>query len=281
MLKRVFELLRSTIETWSRCKASRMSAAMTYYSMVSLAPLLTFAVAIASFFFDSQAARDQIVEQVELYSSETVGEIVSGLLDNATRPNSGLIAGAISLLVLLYGASGVFSQLYDTFEEIGQTPVEERIGLKFTLKKRLLGILMVLIAGLLIVCSIVAGSTLQSISAKIAGAYPDSLYWLNLAEKSITWLGLPLILFLMFWLIPTQRLKWTDVVPAAFLTALLIALNRFVVVAYLRFSSTSEVYGAAGSLVVMLIWMYLTGLAVFFGAAFAQSWARTFGTLKN
>ena len=254
---------------------------MTYYSMVSLAPLLTFAVAIASFFFDSQAARDQIIEQVELHSSPTVGGIVSGLLDNATRPNSGLIAGAISLAILLYGASGVFSQLYDTFEEIGETPVEERIGFRFTLKQRLLGILMVLIAGLLIVCSIVAGSALNSISEKIAASYPDSLSWLNMAEKFITWLGLPLILFLMFWLIPTRRLKWSDVVPAALLTSLLIALNRFVVVAYLKFSSTSEVYGAAGSLVIMLIWMYLTGLAVFFGAAFAQSWARTFGSLRS
>ncbi len=281
MLKKLWQLFRTTNRTWGRCRASRMSAAMTYFTMLSLAPLLTFAIAIAGYILDSQQARDQIVEQVLFHSNQTVADIVSGLMQNVTRPNSGIIAGSISILILLYAASGVFSQLFDTFEEIWQRPIEKRSGFLFSLKKRGLGVMMVLIAGIMIVGSIVIRSALHYVSEAIAGAYPESLNWLKLADTGISWLGLPLILFLIFWLIPSRLIRWLDVVPAALLTSLLFGLNRYLILAYLKFSKTSEVYGAAGSLVVMLIWIYMTGLVLFYGAAFSRSWALTFGSLRE
>ena len=267
-----------TFQIWGQAQASRMSAAMTYFTMLSLAPLLVIAIAIAGFVYDGQIAEQQIIEQVNVVTTPAVAETVAGLIKNATKPGSGLLAGSISLCILLYGASGVFSQLYDTFNDIWQIPVESRMGIRFTIEKRLIGVAMVLVVGVLLIATLSVGSAISYLNRLVHDSYPQLTTWLSLADRSLSFLLMPLIFSLVFWFVPATKIKWLDVWPAGLLTAMLVAASRYLIDYYLTLSSTSEVYGAAGSLVVLLVWVYMTGLVVFFGASFSHAWAETFGS---
>ena len=253
-----------------------MAAAMTYFGMLSLAPLLVIAIAIAGSFFGDSMAQEEIIEQVKLFTTDEIANTVGGLIKNATSPRSGFLAGTISVCVLVFGASGVFSQLQETFNEIWGVPNEDRQGIWLTVQARLIGILMVIIAGCLLLTTLGLSATVTAISNLFEN--PNLRTWLELADRGISFLLMPLVFSLIFWLIPKAKIKWSDVWPAAMLTALLLSLSRYLVEFYLRFSTTSEVYGAAGSLVVLLIWIYMSGLVLFFGAAFSRAWAETFGS---
>ena len=286
MIRRVYNLFSSSFKIWGRAKASRMSAAMTYFTMLSLAPLLMIAITISGLVFDDGLVESEIVDQVAFFTTESVAQTVASLITNATneqklRPKTGLIAGAISLIVLLFGASGVFAQLYDTFNEIWQVPIEDRTGLRFTVKGRLIGISMVLLAGMLLLLAILLHIAVGAVSDLFRETYPSVVSYFHLADRGVSFLLLPLVLALLFWLIPSTDVKLNDVWGAAMLTALLISASRYIIDGYLKFSSTSEVYGSAGSLVVLLIWVYMTGLVVFFGASFSHAWADTFGSRRN
>ncbi len=263
-----------------------MSAAMTYYTMLSLAPLLTIAISISGLIFEQGMVESEIVNQVALFTTESVAQTVGALIHNATdeqmrRPKTGLIAGGLSLFVLLYGASGVFAQLHDTFNQIWHVPIEDRTGFRFKFKERLIGISMVLIAGILLLLATFLDVAVGEVSNFVRDTYPTTLTFIHLADRSISFLLLPMVLGLLFWLIPSASVKFQDVWVAAMLTACLLAASRYIVDGYLKFSSTSELYGSAGSLVVLLIWVYMTGLVIFYGASFSHAWANTFGSRRN
>ena len=279
--KRIWILVTSTFRIWNQANSSRMAAAMTYYTMLSLAPLLMIAVAIAGYVYDDKLASEELIEQVKVATSPAIAATIEGLIENATRPKSGILASSISLLILFYGASGVFSQLYETFNVIWQVPIEQRTGFKFSIQKRLIGIGMVLLAGFSLIGSVALGSVIAYLEHLVQDSYPMLTTWLNLADRSWSLLLMPFVLALMFWFFPATKVKLVDMLPAGVLTALLIAASRYLIEFYLRFSSTSEVYGAAGSLVVLLIWIYITGLAVFFGASFSYAWSETFGSRRK
>jgi membrane protein len=202
---------------------------------------------------------------------------VAGVIKNATAPSSGLLASTISLLVLFYGASGVFTQMFDTFNEIWSVPVESRSGFRFNIRKRLIGVLMVLVAGILLLGTLALGSVIAYLNGLMNGQFPRLTTWLNLADRGLSFVLMPLLLSLMFWFFPAVKVRWSEMLPAALLTSALFAASRYLTNFYLQFSSTSEIYGAAGSLVVLLVWVYITGLVVFFGASFSCAWSRSFG----
>lgn len=260
-----------------------MAAAMTYYTMLSLAPLLMIAIAIAGYMFDHRLVESEIREQVKLFTTDDVANTVASLITQATkehaaRPSSGIIAGLVSLLVLVYGASGVFSQLHDTFNEIWQVPASQRKGWWFTVKERLIGITLVLVAGVVLVVAIGMDAAFGMASNMIKEHYPSVESYLQLADRGMSYMILPLLLAMLFWLIPAVKVEWRDVWLASMITALLIGVSRYIINYYVELSMTNEVYGPAGSLVVLLIWVYMTGLIVFLGASFSRAWANTFGS---
>lgn len=254
---------------------------MTYYTMLSLAPLLMIAIAIAGYVFDDQLVESEIIQSVKAVSSTEIAETVAGLIRNAKDPSSGWVAGMISLMVLLYGASGIFTQLFDTFNDIWQVPPASRSGLRFNIQKRLVGVMMVLVAGFLLIGTLALGSVISYLNQLVDGKYPQLTTWLNLADRGLSFILMPFVLSLIFWFFPTRKMRWTDVWPAAGLTAAMLAASRYLIDFYLQFSTTSEVYGAAGSLVVLLVWVYITGLVVFFGASFSCAWTQLFGSHSN
>ena len=281
MFATLWKLIADTFATWDRSNASRMSAAMTFYTVLSLAPMLMIAVAIAGYYYEGPQVQQEIVDQVQELTDDRTSKVVAGLLKNATQPSSGLVAGSISLLISLLGASGVFSQLYDTFNDIWDVPSEDRSGWWFMIQKRLVGIGVVIFVGVLLLATLVLSSVIAYLHNVWSDSYPSLEQWLNLADQGLAYFLMPVVFSVIFWFFPAAPVKWRDVWMAGILTAFLVAGSRFLVATYLKFSSTSEVYGAAGSVVVLLIWIYIIGLCLFFGASFSYSYACNLGSMSN
>jgi membrane protein len=253
-----------------------MAAALTYYAMLSLAPTLMIAIAIAGYLFDDQLAEAEILTTIQQVTTPEIAQTISGLIQRANGPQSGVLAGTISLGVLIIGASGVFKQLFDTFNYIWHIDSKEQ-GFWFDMQKRGLGILMVLVIGLMLIGALVLNSMVAYVNQLMEG-HPILLSWLNFADRSLSFLLMPIVFAGMFWFVPSVKLKLWDVVPAGIVTAVLVLGSRHIIQMYLEFSTTSEVYGAAGSLVVLLIWIYMTSMVVFYGASFSHAWAITYGS---
>ncbi len=251
---------------------------MTYYTMLSLAPMLMIAIAIAAQVYCTQQVKDEIMGYIRDVASPTVASTVEGLLENTSTPQSGIVAGTISLCILLYGASGIFSQLFDTFNDIWKVPFEKRSGLKFNVRKRLIGVAMVISVGGLLICTLALSSIIASINQFLGGNFPGLTTWLSLADRGLSFIVMPGVLSLIFWYFPAKRLAWSDVWPAACVTSVMLSLSRYLIDIYLRITTASEVYGAAGSLVMLLVWVYLTGMILFLGASLSCAWAKTFGS---
>lgn len=276
MIERFWQMLADSFRYWSEARASQMAAALTYYAMLSLAPTMMIAIALASYLFDDELARGEILTVVQQVTTPEIARTIGGLIDRAQEPRSGIFAGSISIVVLVVGASGVFTQLYDTFNRIWQVESLKN-GFWFNVQKRLIGIAMVLVMGLLLIAALVLNSV-EAYVSQLAQGHPMVLRWMELTDRSLSYLLVPAVFSLMFWFFPATRIRLRDVIPAAVLTALLVAGSRYFIQLYLKMSTTSEVYGAAGSLVVMLIWVYITGLVVFYGAAFSHAWTVHYGS---
>ncbi len=255
-----------------------MSAALTFYTLLSLAPLLMIAVAIAGYIYDGPQIRSEIVDQVRRLTDDSTASIVAGLIANATKPSSGIVASTISILISLFGASGVFSQLYGTFNDIWNVPNERRQGCWFLIKQRIVGLGVVATVGITLLAMLVISSIITYLNSLVSDDYPRLVEWLTLADSGLVFLLMPVIFTAMFWILPATKVSIRDVWPAGLLTAFLVSGSRFLVNFYLQFSTTSQVYGVAGSLVVLMIWVYIIGLCVFFGASFSYSWAHHFGS---
>lgn len=280
-MARIWQLISSSFSIWFAVNASQMSAAMTYFTMLSLAPLLVIALAIAGVFFSDRYAQQEIVENVQLFTSADIAETVAALITNTSHPQSGFFAGMISLAILVFSASGVFSQLQEAFDNIWGVPIEDRQGIWMSVKSRLAGILMVIVVGFLLITTLAISTAVGTVSNLLIEVQPGLTTWLAVADRSVSFFLMPPILLLIFWLIPKANVCWRDVWPAAILTALLLSMSRYLIEFYLRFSTTSEIYGAAGSLVVLLIWIYISGMVLFYGAAFSRAWSETFGSRQH
>ena len=289
MLFKIYTLFVKSFQIWGEAKASRMSAALAYYTMLSLSPILILAIAIAGSFFSEEEIASAILGLVGNWTSQQVVQQVGELIQNdavavtierTTARESGLIAGGISILILLFGASSVFTQLQDTLNIMWNVPYEQRSGILYTLIQRGLGILIVLSMGILLVFRMLLTTVLAYFSDLVTRIYAPALPLMSYAEQGITLLIMPVFFALLFWFLPNVDVRWRYAIPAGILTAGLFAGSRTLIALYLSLSSTSAVYGAASSLVVMLTWIYLIGLIFFFGAAFSRAYAEVFGDFQ-
>ncbi len=280
-LRNIFRLLGETLAIWSRSRASRMSAALAYYTMLSLAPLLLIAVALAGRFFGDEVARAELLFQIQRTTSDDVAAIVQQVLSNIPESDGGLLTSLVSLPILLFGASGVFSQLFDTMNVIWELAPDRRSGWMYTLRQHIRGLLMVLFIGLLLLASLILSGLVHLVNAYVGARSPGLLQGLAWIETSVSILLLPLVFMLLFRLVPLRRVAWGDVWLGGILTAGLFILARQGIALYLQGSTVTTVYGAAGSLVVLLIWVYFSGMIMFLGAAFCRAYAGVFGSLSG
>ena len=272
-----WELLKETYKSWDEDRAPRLAAALAYYTIFALAPLLIIAIAVAALFFDEAQVRQNMLSQVGELVGQNARQAIEAMIEGARKPTAGLIATAIGVVTLLVAAGGLFGQLQDALNTIWEVQPKPGRGIWGILRDRVLSFAMVLGAGLLLLASLIIGTVLSAAGRFMGDAGYQAWLWqtINLAVS----FGITTVLFAMlFKILPDAKVRWRDVWIGAAATAALFSLGRFLIGWYLGQAATESTYGAAGSLVALLIWIYYSTQILFLGAEFTQVYARAHGS---
>lgn len=275
-------LLKLAHQGWTEDNASRLSAALAYYTIFSLAPLLVIIIAVTGLIWDAGAVRAQILGQVQSLVGAEGAEFVAGLMTNTGSIGEGILTLLIGVLALLFGALGVFNELHTSLNIIWNIKVEKPKGFWGSLKKvlldRLLSFTMILGIGFLLLVSLVVTAGVSATQETLGDAFPMSELLLQIVNLVLS-VGVITVLFaLIFKFLPNARIAWRDVWMGAFVTSLLFSLGKTVIGIYLGNSAAASTFGAAGSLVLLLIWIYYSAQILFFGAEFTQVYANRYGS---
>ena len=270
--RELWSLLRQAVDAWVDDYAPSMGAALAYYTLFSIAPLLLIVIAVAGLAFGDQAARGEIFGQLEgLMGPESAGAIES-LLQSADRPAGGVIATLTGVVLLLLGASTVFGELQNALDRIWRAPEQENAGGWWSLiHSRVLSFGMILGIAFLLMVSLVMSAALSALG-KWWGAHLLDLL-LNFALTTV-------LFALIYKIIPRVRIAWRDVWTGAAITALLFAVGKVLIGLYLGRSSVASAYGAAGSLVVMMVWVYYSAQIFLLGAELTRIYAYAHGSRR-
>jgi membrane protein len=273
-------LLKETFFSWQSDKISRMAAALAYYSVFSLAPLLIIVVAVAGIIFGRAAAAGEIVGQMQNLVGPDAASVIQGLIENASRPRSGIIATVIGIATALIGATGLFSELKDDLNIIWK--VESTKGLVGSvLHSRFLSFLMVLGIGLLLLLSIITNAFLAAVATFLKGLVPGLSFILFLTNVLLPFVLISVLFGVSYKFLPDTYVAWSDVWAGSAIASLLFTLGKLVLGLYLGSSKIGSAYGAASSLVVLLFWVYFSAQVFLFGAEFTRVYASRFGSLPH
>ena len=278
MFANAWSLIRETFSEWSEDGAPRLGAALAYYSIFSLGPLLIIAIGVASLFFDGGAAQQQIMGQIRSLVGEQGAQAIEAMLASASKGSQSFIATAIGLALLLFGALSVVVQLKDALNiiwKVDRTPISGIWGYVRTYGLSLAAILGL---GFLLTISLISSAFIAGMGQTFASGFSEAA--LHAVTFVANFLILTLLFAMMFKYLPDTSIEWRDVWLGAALTALLFNLGKFLIALYLGKQGLESTYGAASSIVLILVWIYYSAQIVFFGAEFTQVYARRFGSLR-
>jgi membrane protein len=270
--RQLLSLLKDTFFSWQGDKVSRMAAALAYYSVFSLAPLLIIVVAVAGAIFGRAAAAGEIVGQIQNLVGSDVASVIQGLIENASRPRSGIIATVIGIVTVLIGATGLFSELKDDLNIIWKAEsTKGPVG--SVLHSRFLSFLMVLGIGLLLLLFIVTNALLAAVASFLKGIVPGLSFFLFLTNVLLPFVLISILFAVSYKFLPDTYVAWGDVWAGSAIASLLFTVGKLVLGLYLGSSKMGSVYGAASSMVVLLFWVYFSAQVFLFGAEFTCVYA--------
>lgn len=275
--RQFWSIVKETFLSWQGDKVSKMAAALAYYSVFSLAPLLIIVVAVAGAIFGRAAAAGEIVGHMQNLVGSDVAGVIEGLIENASQPKSGVIASIIGIATALIGATGLFSELKDDLNIIWKAD-SKRTVVGSVLHSRFLSFLMVLGIGLLLLLSIVANTFLSAVAAFLKGLVPRLPLILFLTNALLPFMLISILFAFSYKFLPDTRVAWNDVWPGAAIASFLFTVGKLVLGFYLGSSKMGSAYGAASSLVVLLLWAYFSAQVFLFGAEFTCVYASRFGS---
>lgn len=276
--KELISLLKDTYNEWDKHQATRFGASVALYTLFSLAPLLILAAAVVALVFSQARAQTEIVSQAQNMMGQHGADAVKQLLSSAQKPTNGFFATAIAFITLLFGASGVFVELRDALNIMWEAPQKSSSGIWSMVRDRLFSFGMVLSVGFVLLVSLLLSAALSVIEKFFGHIVPlpaPLLYVVNIVLSFAVVTGL---FALMYKVVPDVRVGWRDVTIGALGTALLFTIGKFALGLYLGMASVGSTYGAAGSLVAVIVWVYYSAQIFFFGAEFTHVYSRRHGT---
>jgi membrane protein len=275
---RMYQLLKTTYFQYSRDKVPRMGAALAYYTIFSLAPLLVISIAIAGFAFGKDAVQGQIIGQIQGLVGPESALAVQTILQSAHKPVGGAIATIFSVVVLLIGASGVFVEMQDALDEIWKVDTTSKMGLWNLIKSRFLSFGMVLGIGFLLLVSLLLSAALSAAANYISSFVSMPPAILHAADFAFSFLFIAGLMALIFKLLPDVPIPWSDVWVGALLTSLLFTIGKFLIGFYVGKSIRMSAYGATGAVVIVLAWVYYSAQILYFGAEFTRVFSNECGS---
>jgi membrane protein len=275
-LRAALDLLKETGITWWRDRALRLAAALAYYAIFSIAPLLVIIIAITGLVFGERAARAEIANQLEDLVGSQAAVMIETMLTNFGNPASGILTSLIGLGTMLYGATGLFNHVQGALNTIWHAPPKSGNGLVHFFKRRFLHLAMVFSVGAVLLLSLFAEILVTAITEYLnLESLPQTRNFL------ISLATLTVLFAVIYKILPQVKIAWRDVLVGAAVTSLLFSVGRLLIGAYMGWSHIGSAFGAAGSLVVLLVWVYYSAEIFLLGAEFTHVYARKFGSLAK
>lgn len=278
-IKGIFNFVKAVFEKWSDDKAPKLGASLSFYTIFSLSPLLVIIVAISGMIFGADAARGEIVTQMSGLLGKEGAQVIETALKNSSDPTTGIISLIISLVTLAIGSTAVFIELQDSLDMIWKVkPRPGRNLIRGLVKDRLQSFALVVATGFLLLVSLIVSAGISALSTFLSGKINLPFDVMQIVNLVFT-LAIMFALFgLIYRVLPDVHISWSDVWVGAIVTAGLFSLGKFLIGLYLGSNTLGSTYGAAGSLVVLLLWVYYSAQILFLGAEFTQVYANKYGS---
>lgn len=267
-------LLIEVFRGWVDHRGLRLGAALAYYTVFAITPLFLIVLAIAGAWFGKEAAREQLFGQLQALVGAQGGKAIQAVVVSADRPETGVIATVIAAATAFVGATGVFVELQDSLNTIWNVPTKPENGILKFIRERMLSFAMVLAIGFLLLVSLVVSAGLAALGNYVSGLLPaEKLIWSGI-NFTVSLAIITLMFAMIFKFLPDVKVRWREVWLGAFLSAVLFNLGKYLLGLYLGHGSVTSAYGAAGSLVVILVWVYYASQSLFLGAELTRVQAK-------
>jgi membrane protein len=267
-------IFKNTVKGWNADDPFRQSATIAYYAIFSLPALLVLIINVAGLFFGKEAVAGEISNQVEAIMGEETAKQVSDIVTKAGTIKAGVISTILAIATIIFGATGVFVQLQKTLNQIWDVKQKPTKGFAKMFKTRLFSFGLILSIGFLLLTSLVISSVLAAFSDWLQVRFADVVAYLLVAVDIVVSLAVITVLFaLMFKVLPDVKMRWKDVLIGSFLTSVLFILGKYALSIYFGKADPASAYGAAGSIVLILLWVSYSSMIVFFGAEFTKQYA--------
>jgi membrane protein len=277
-LRAAWALIKETCSEWSTAKAPRLGAALAYYTVFSLAPILLVVIAVAGFFLGPEAAQGRLTDELAGLLGADAASVVQSMLAKAGERKAGILATVVGLVTLLAGATGVMIELQGALNTVWEVVPKPGRGIKGILKDRALGLALVMSIGFLLLVSLVLSAALAAFSDVLERIMPGAVVLGYVLANTITIAVIGAFFALLFKVLPDAKIAWRDVWVGALVTSALFHVGKFAIGLYLGKASVGSAFGAAGSLAILLIWVYYSAQIVLFGAEFTRVYANRHGS---
>nr|WP_314546956.1 YihY/virulence factor BrkB family protein [uncultured Massilia sp.] len=279
--RQLLHVMRCAITEWMEHRAASKGAALAYYSLFSLAPILVLVIAIAGFFYGQEAAQGQLIHELRGLVGPQGAETIQAILAGARNHESGKLATIVASVLLVVGATSAFSELKDSLDEIWGVPPPADASWWDTVRTRLLSFGLILTLGLLLMTSLVVSAALTLVETFIGNMWQSATIVLGWVASAFGFLVIAVLFGAIYKLLPRIKLSWHDVTIGALGTAIMFTLGKYAIGLYIGNSSTTSSFGAAGSLIALLLWVYYSAQIFFLGAEFARQYALQMGSLRK
>ncbi len=278
ILSKSWYLLKTTFLEFNDDNAIKLSAALAYYTIFALPPLLIIIITICGVFFGEDAVAGELYGQINGLVGDSAAIQIQETIKNVQLSGSNVFATVFGVGMLLIGASGVFAEIQSSINFIWGLRAKPNKGLKKFIQNRLMSFSMIVSVGFLMLVSLFVSTILDLMSARLKLYFPEStVYLFNIINLVIILISITLLFAIIFKALPDGIIKWKDAFIGASCTAVLFMIGKFGIGFYLGSSTTASVYGAAGSVIIILVWVYYSAIILYFGAEFTKVYAKTYG----
>lgn len=277
--KSVWQFLKTTINEWVEAEPFQLAAALSYYTLFSLAPLLLIAIGVAGFVFGREAAQNQIVETLQgMIGQDSANAVQEMIQASNDKPKTGMFSTIIGFVALLFGAGGVVGQLQTSLNKIWEVTPKPGQGIWGFFRQRFFSFAMVLAIGFLLLVSLVVTAVLSSFTGMLSSFLGDATFVAHAIDILVSFGFVTLLFALIYKYVPDIEIQWRDVWVGAALTSILFTIGKYLIGLYIGTSGVNSTFGAAGSLITILVWVYYSSLIFFLGAEFTRVYATQYGS---
>ncbi len=281
IVRQLRQVINAAVADWINHRAASKGAALAFYTLFSMAPILILVIAIAGFFYGAQAARGEIMTQLRGLVGDQGAEAIQLILAGASNQAQGRLATLVATALLMFGATSVFAELKASLDEIWQIPSVSQTGLWDLLRTRLLSFGLILVLTFLLMVSLVVSAVLAVLERYWGGIWRDSAFWLESLAGLLGFAVIATLFAVIYKMLPRVCLSWRDVTIGALGTAALFALGKYAIGLYIGNSGVASSFGAAGSMIALLLWVYYSAQIFFLGAEFTRQYALRVGSLSH